>query len=99
MQSPLWHWELNEQTAVAPGAALGRQAERHIPLALWGMPERPSLSWQSQRHLLPLQVPPPGPLQLLSPGPGPVPQLAGHRCKIKANGEDGWQLWRCAAIP
>jgi 4-amino-4-deoxy-L-arabinose transferase-like glycosyltransferase len=99
MQSPLWHWELNEQTAVAPGAALGRQAEPHIPLALWGIPERPSLSWQSQRRLLPLQAAPAGPLQLLSQGRGPVPQLAGHRCEIKANGEDGWQLWRCAPIP
>lgn len=99
MQSPLWHWELNEQTAVAPGAALGRQAEPHIPLALWGIPERPSLSWQSQRRLLPLQATPAGPLLLLSQGRGPVPQLAGHRCEIKANGEDGWQLWRCAPIP
>ena len=54
MQGPLWHWELNERNAVAPGAALARQAEPQLHLALWGMAERPSLSWQSQRRLVPL---------------------------------------------
>jgi hypothetical protein len=97
LQGPLWHWELKEQAAVAPAAALVQKADPLEPIALWQLPERPSLSWQSKRRLLP-QNAAEEPLQLLSHGVGPAPELAGHGCKLKRNGEDGWQLWRCQPL-
>jgi 4-amino-4-deoxy-L-arabinose transferase-like glycosyltransferase len=107
MQGPLWHWELNEQPAVAPAAALVRQADPRLPLALWQLPERPSLSWQAQRRLLPLAAQPlgqpPHAQQLLSHHPpgssAPVPQLANQRCRPQAPEQDGWLLWLCSPAP
>ena len=99
MQGPLWLWELAEQVPVAAGAALVRRADPRIPIALWQMAERPSLSWQSQRRLLPLGTPAAGNLQLLSLGEGPAPELAGYGCIKNHNGEDGWQLWLCKPAP
>ena len=99
MQGPLWLWELAEQVPVAAGAALVRRADPRIPIALWQMAERPSLSWQSQRRLLPLATPEAGNLQLLSQGEGPAPELAGYGCMKNHNGEDGWQLWLCKPAP
>ena len=105
MQGPLWHWELNERNPVAPGAALARQADPAQPLALWGMAERPSLSWQSQRQLIPLArlgLPAAG-VQLLGRRPpggeAPVPQLEGLACDPPRAGEDGWLLWHCRPLP
>ena len=105
MQGPLWHWELNERNAVAPGAALARQAEPQLHLALWGMAERPSLSWQSQRRLVPLARLgiPDEELQLLGrhlPGSAPpIPEVAGHSCASPQSGKNGWLLWRCRPAP
>jgi hypothetical protein len=107
MQGPLWHWELNEQPAVAPAAALVHQADPRLPLALWRLPERPSLSWQAQRRLLPLAAQPlgqpPHAQQLLSHHPpsssAPVPQLANQRCRPQAPEQDGWLLWLCSPAP
>jgi hypothetical protein len=102
LQSPLWHWELNEQPPVGPAVALARQAAPSDPLALWQQSERPSLSWGAGRRLLPLTrtaVPTGATLQLLSQGPGPVPAPAGHRCRLAASEQDGWRLWRCPAPP
>ncbi len=102
LQSPLWHWELNERTPVGPAVALARQAAPADPLALWQQSERPSLSWGAGRRLLPLArtaVPAGTTLQLLSQGPGPVPAPAGRRCRLAASDQDGWRLWRCPAVP
>tara|TARA_E500000178_G_scaffold88924_1_gene87768 strand:+ start:419 stop:2032 length:1614 start_codon:yes stop_codon:yes gene_type:complete len=105
MQGPLWHWELNERNPVAPGAALARTADQQLPLALWGMAERPSLSWQSRRRLVPLGRLgiPNGELQLLGrqlpDSAPPIPEVAGHGCSTPVPGEDGWLLWRCRPAP
>jgi len=102
LQSPHWHWELNEQAPVGPAVALARRATADEPLALWQQAERPSLSWGAGRRLLPLaRTPTPSgaTLQLLSQGAGPVPVPAGHRCRLAASEQDGWRLWRCPATP
>jgi len=102
LQSPHWHWELNERAPVGPAVALARQAAPADPLALWQQSERPSLSWGAGRRLLPLartSIPAGATLQLLSQGPGPVPTPAGHRCRLAASDQDGWRLWRCPAVP
>ncbi|MEE2696427.1 MAG: hypothetical protein VYB57_04985 [Cyanobacteriota bacterium] len=98
---PLWHWELNEKPPVAAAAALAQTADPTLPLALWGHSERPSLSWQSQRQLIPLVRLgiPPGPVQLLSPAGAPMPEVADHHCDHQASGEDNWSLWICAPRP
>ena len=97
---PLWHWELNEKPPVAAAAALSRTADPNLPLALWGHSERPSLSWQSQRQLIPLARLgiPPGPVQLLSPAGAPIPEVANHHCDQQASSEDGWSLWICSPL-
>ena len=98
---PLWHWELNEKPPVAAAAALAQTADPNLPLALWGHGERPSLSWQSQRQLIPLARLgiPPGPVQLLSPAGAPIPEVADRHCDHQASSEDGWSLWICAPRP
>ena len=98
LQGPLWLWELAEQAPVETGAALVKGADPRKAIALWQLEERPSLSWQSQRRLLP-QNTTAGPLQLLSQDLGPAPELAGHSCKLSRNGEDNWQLWLCKPLP
>lgn len=50
MAGPLWLWELNEQWAVPPVAALVRQ-QPSWPAFLWQMEERPSLNWYAGRRL------------------------------------------------
>jgi 4-amino-4-deoxy-L-arabinose transferase-like glycosyltransferase len=98
---PLWHWELNEKPPVAAAAALAKTADATLPLALWGHGERPSLSWQSQRQLVPLARLgiPAGPVQLLSPAGAPIPEVANRHCDQQASSEDGWSLWFCAPRP
>ena len=98
---PLWHWELNEKPPVAAAAALAKTADATLPLALWGHGERPSLSWQSQRQLVPLARLgiPAGPVQLLSPAGAPIPEVANRHCDQQASSEDGWSLWICAPRP
>ena len=98
---PLWHWELNEKPPVADAAALTQKADSTIPLALWGHGERPSLSWQSQRQLIPLARLgiPAGPVQLLSPAEAPIPEVADRHCDHQASSEDNWSLWICAPRP
>ena len=98
---PLWHWELNEKPPVVAAAALAQTADPTLPLALWGHGERPSLSWQSQRQLIPLARLgiPAGSLQLLSPVEAPIPEVANHHCDQQTSSEDGWSLWICAPRP
>jgi hypothetical protein len=98
---PLWHWELNEKPPIAAAAALAQTADPTLPLALWGHGERPSLSWQSQRQLIPLARLgiPTGPVQLLIPAEAPIPEVANHHCDQQASSEDGWSLWICAPRP
>jgi len=95
---PLWHWELNEKPPVAAAAALTQTADPNLPLALWGHGERPSLSWQSQRQLIPLARLgiPAGPVQLLSPAGAPIPEVADRHCDQQASSEDDWSLWVCS---
>ena len=98
LQGPLWLWELTEQAPVETGAALVKGADSRTAIALWQLAERPSLSWQSQRRLLP-QNSAAGPIQLLRQGLGPAPELAGHPCKLSRSWEDSWHLWLCKPLP